>query len=111
METLTQTHYQSAKYFTVGAQMPISPTAEEILMTCVTPKHSYHHACTSSCNSEQFCFENHGCYTGMQGLTIPGILERTLKDEATGRAVQEATFMELVKGVGAAAAGTPDSTC
>ncbi len=48
----------------------------------------------------------------MQGLTIPGILERTLKDEATGmRAVQEATFMELVKVVGAAAAGTPDSTC
>jgi hypothetical protein len=34
-----------------------------------------------------------------------------LKDEATGRAVQEATFMELAKEVGAAAAGTPDSTC
>jgi hypothetical protein len=47
----------------------------------------------------------------MQGLTIPGISERTLKDEATGRAVQQATFMELVKEVGAAAAGTPDSTC
>jgi hypothetical protein len=47
----------------------------------------------------------------MQGLTIPGILERKLKDEATGRAVQEATFMELAKEVGAAAAGTLDSTC
>jgi hypothetical protein len=40
METLTQTHYQSAKYFIVGAQMPRSPIVEEILMTCVTPKHS-----------------------------------------------------------------------
>ncbi len=47
----------------------------------------------------------------MQGLTIPGILERTLKDEATERAVQEATFIELAKEVGAAAARTPDSTC